>query len=58
MPEFQQVALRFRVAFEQLQQRVTEGRAERFGHIVATALAADQQALGHQLLDRFAQRRS
>ena len=55
--KLQQVALRIRVTFQQVQQRVAEGRTQLRRYIVAAALAADQQALGHQLLDRLAQRR-
>ncbi|MNE54075.1 hypothetical protein D3C80_1488340 [compost metagenome] len=40
-----------------MQERIAEHRTEVFGDIVAAALSADQQALGHQFLDRLAQRR-
>ncbi|MOA53971.1 hypothetical protein D3C78_1775100 [compost metagenome] len=55
MAKLQQVALGLGIAFQQLQQRVAEGRAQLGGHIVAAALATDQQPLGHQLLDCFTQ---
>lgn len=55
MAEFQQVALGIGVVFQQVQQRIAEGRAQGFHHIVATTLAADQQPLGRELLDRLAQ---
>lgn len=57
MAKLQQVALGLRVALQQVQQRIAESRAQRFGHIVAATLAADQQPLRHQFLDRLAQRR-
>ncbi|MNJ58571.1 hypothetical protein D3C77_542070 [compost metagenome] len=55
MPELQQIALRLGIAFKQLQQGIAEGRTQRLSHIVTAALATDQQSLGHQFLDRFAQ---
>ncbi|MOA19972.1 hypothetical protein D3C78_1403870 [compost metagenome] len=58
MAELQQVALGLGIAFEQLQQGIAEGGAQLGRHIVAATLAADQQPLGHQLLDGFAQRRA
>ncbi|MNL44642.1 hypothetical protein D3C87_1672310 [compost metagenome] len=56
--KLQQVALGFRVAFQQMQQRITERRSQRLHHIVAAALATDQQTLGRQFLNRFTQRRA
>ena len=52
--ELQQVALGFRAAFEQGQQRVAEAVTELIADIISAALTADQQALGDQLLHRFA----
>ncbi|MNP49969.1 hypothetical protein D3C76_1441920 [compost metagenome] len=58
MAKLQQIALRFGVAFQQMQQRITERRAQGFHHIIAATLTADQQPLGGQFLNSFAQRRS
>ena len=58
MAKFQQIALGFGIAFQQMQQRVAKGRAQGFGHIIATALATDQQPASRQLLDRLAQGRA
>src|SRR3990167_3177732 len=57
MAELEQIALRVGIAFQQVQQRIAEGRAEGVGDIVAAALTADQQASGRQFLDRLAQGR-
>ncbi len=55
MAEFEQVTLRFGTVLEQLQQRVAEGGPQRLRHKITPALTADQQPLGHQLLDRLTQ---
>ncbi|MCY1444384.1 hypothetical protein D9M71_608510 [compost metagenome] len=55
MAELEQVTLRFGTVLEQLQQRVAEGGPQRLRHKIAPALTADQQPLGHQLLDRLTQ---
>ena len=55
MAKLQQIALGILLVLQQLQQRVAKGRAKRFGHIIATALTADQEPLGHQFLDRLTQ---
>ncbi len=40
-----------------MQQRITERRAQRLGDERTSAMPADQQPLGRELLNRFAQRR-
>ncbi|MNP79927.1 hypothetical protein D3C76_1778770 [compost metagenome] len=54
MAKLQQIALGFGVAFQQMQQGITEGRAQGFDHVIASTLTTDQQALGGQLLNGFA----
>ncbi|MNC15124.1 hypothetical protein D3C75_629270 [compost metagenome] len=55
MAEFEQVTLRLGTVLEQLQQRVAESGPQGLGDKIAPTLAADQQPLGHQLLDRLTQ---
>src|SRR5690606_29882297 len=55
MAKLQQVALRILIVLQQLQQRIAEGTAQRFGNKGATTMPTDQQAPGNQFLNRFAQ---
>ena len=55
MAKLEQVPLRLRAVFKQLQQRVTEGCPQRRRHIIAATLTTDQQPFGGELLNRFTQ---
>ena len=58
MAEFEQIVLGFRMRLEQLQQRIRQAGAQILGNEGASALTADQQPAGGQLLHRFTHRRS